>query len=161
MARDDDGFATFDLVEQLGKVGLGLGGLDTASGDPLPARRLVARVELAQLRLQPIMLGYHGGEPVDLLSRRFGFTARPINRGDRLAQPVTCRRQRVGSRISSGERERVKRGHRVMVLRENRQWCHAQRRSPVRGLLSEVTKGLIMLVIGGLACPTGLAIIGL
>ena len=34
MARDDDGFATFDLVEQLGKVGLGLGGLNFACNDP-------------------------------------------------------------------------------------------------------------------------------
>jgi hypothetical protein len=40
MARNDDGFATFDLVEQLGKVGLSLRGLNFACRSPILTGRI-------------------------------------------------------------------------------------------------------------------------
>lgn len=120
-------------------VGYRIAGIraDAAARDPLPCCRLVAVIELAQLRLQPLMLGDDVSEPVNLLGRRFGFAAGTINSSDRLAQPVTRRRQRVGSRISSGEGERVGTWPRVMVL-----W----RKPPMMPLAAPVLRPRIIIV---------------
>jgi hypothetical protein len=39
MAGDDNGFAALDLAEQLGQMGLGIGGLDFAHGKHLSTGR--------------------------------------------------------------------------------------------------------------------------